>query len=171
MLNWCRQDYPRERNIQLWNSTVGPFEWETHSAKPCKMPFFCIHYFNTFIFFFHIISYIGQGWNSTTIFLNTVHSCMRNEKLRSDKVWIALIQFCWVLTICVRDMMKLVPCLGLRSAGNHAQLAHLILNSEQCLLRVVWKSKPTFDAGTHAKLLVTLKVIQHPYFTFSLACF
>lgn len=64
--------------------------------------------------------------------------------------------------------MKLVPCLGLRSAGNHAQLAHLILNSEQCLLRVVWKSKPTFDAGTHAKLLVTLKVIQHTYFTFSL---
>lgn len=47
MSNLCRKGHPRECNIQLWNCSLGSFEWKTYSSKPCKLPF--VSFFFPFI--------------------------------------------------------------------------------------------------------------------------
>ena len=35
--NTCRQDNPRECDLQLWNCSSGSFKWQAHSSKPCML--------------------------------------------------------------------------------------------------------------------------------------
>lgn len=39
IVNICRQGHPRECNLQLWNCSVGSFEWKTYSSEPCMLLF------------------------------------------------------------------------------------------------------------------------------------
>ena len=35
--NTCRQDNPRECDLQLWNCSSGSSKWQAYSSKPCML--------------------------------------------------------------------------------------------------------------------------------------